>query len=345
VMMRRILVLPLLLVGFVIGLSTNVQAEQVNLKLHHFLPPQGDVPKKFFEPWAKKIAEESGGKINIQLFPSMQLGGKPSALYDQAKDGFVDISWTLTGYTPGRFAKAEVFELPFMATDSESSSKATWEYYEKHLKDEFKDVKVLAIHTHSPGLFHTKSPITSLEDLKGMKLRGPTRYVNLLLTSLGATAIGMPIPAAPQALAKGVIDGVVIPWEAVPPFKIQELTENHTGFEGDRGLYTAVFVLAMNKAKYESLPPDLKKVIDDNSGINIAGQIGAVQDGGAVIGLEVTKKTNGSITAIPTDKLEPWKKASSKVVFQWIADMNKKGLDGQTLYDTAVALLTKHAKK
>jgi len=344
VMMRRIFVLPLLVMGLAFALASNVQAEQVNLKLHHFLPPQGDIPKKFFEPWAQKIAKESGGRINIQLFPSMQLGGKPPALYDQAKDGFVDISWTLTGYTPGRFAKAEVFELPFMATDSESSSKAVWEFYEKYLQDDFKDVKVLAIHTHSPGLFHTKKPISSLEDLKGMKLRGPTRYINALLKSLGATPIGMPIPAAPQALAKGVIDGVVIPWEAVLPFKIQELTTNHTGFEGNRGLYTAVFVLAMNKAKYEGLPADLKKVIDDNSGMNIVGQMGAVQDGGAVTGLSVTQKTKNSITAIPTDKVDLWKKAANGVVDQWIADMNKSGTDGKALYEAAVSLVDKHAK-
>ena len=316
-----------------------------NLKLHHFLPPQGTVPKNFMVPWAKKIAKESGGKINIQLFPSMQLGGKPPALYDQAKDGFADIVWTLTGYTPGRFTKAEFFELPFMASTAEATSKAAWEYYEQNLRDEFKDVKVLAIHTHGPGLFHTKKPVNSLEDLKGMKLRGPTRYVNSMLKSLGATAIGMPIPAAPQALAKGVIDGVVIPWEVVPVFKIPELVGNHTGFEGDRGLYTAVFILAMNKAKYESLPSDLKKVIDDNSGIHIAGQIGKVMDAGDVWGLGVTKKTKNSIVSIPANKVGPWKAASQDVAKEWIADMKKKNLDGQKLYDSAVALVAKHAPK
>jgi len=333
------------MLGLAFFLSPQAKAEQVNLKLHHFLPPQGTVPKNFMVPWAKKIAKESGGKINIQLFPSMQLGGKPPALFDQAKDGMVDIVWTLTGYTPGRFTKAEVFELPFMVSNAENTSKAAWEYYEQNLQEEFKDVKVLAIHTHGPGLFHSKKPISQLSDLKGMKLRGPTRYVNSMLKSLGATAIGMPIPAAPQALAKGVIDGVVIPWEVVPVFKIPELVGNHTVFEGDRGLYTAVFILAMNKAKYEGLPADLKKVIDDNSGIHIAGQIGAVMDKGDIWGLGVTKKTKNNFVTVPANQLGPWKEASKVVAQEWIADMKKKNLDGQKLYDSAVALVAKHSAK
>ena len=126
------------------------------MRLHQFLPPQATIPAKALLPWAQKVEKESGGKIKIQSFPAMQLGGAPPQLFDQAKDGVVDIVWTVLGYTPGRFNKAEVFELPFMTTTGEAGSKAFQEYVDTYAADEFKDVKVLAVHTHGPGLFHTK---------------------------------------------------------------------------------------------------------------------------------------------------------------------------------------------
>ena len=109
--------------------SMSAFAQDVTLRLHQFLPPQGTVPAKALTPWAKKIETESNGRIKIQLFPSMQLGGTPPQLFDQARDGVVDIVWTLPGYTPGRFPKSEVFELPFMAgLSAEKTSRALWEY-------------------------------------------------------------------------------------------------------------------------------------------------------------------------------------------------------------------------
>jgi TRAP-type C4-dicarboxylate transport system substrate-binding protein len=174
--------------------SLGAFAQEVTLRLHQFLPPQGTVPSKALTPWAKKIEEESKGRIKIQLYPSMQLGGTPPQLYDQARDGVVDIVWTLPGYTPGRFPKSEVFELPFIAgLSAEKTSRALWDYVQKNAMDEYKDVHVLALHTHGPGLFHTKQPVTGLESLRGMKIRGGTRVVNSMLVQLGATPVGMPV--------------------------------------------------------------------------------------------------------------------------------------------------------
>jgi TRAP-type C4-dicarboxylate transport system substrate-binding protein len=202
------------------ALAMPAMAQDVTLKIHHFLPPQAPVPKNFITPWAKKIEKESGGRIKCEIYPAMQLGGKPPALFDQARDGVVDIVWTLPGYTPGRFPKAEVFEMPFLPASAEATSQAAWEYYEHHLKDELKDVHVIAVHTHGPGLLHVKGKgVHRLEDMKGLKLRGPTRMINTLIERLGATPVGMPVPAVPEALSKGVIDGTVIPWEVTAPLK------------------------------------------------------------------------------------------------------------------------------
>lgn len=198
--------------------ATSALAQEVTLKLHHFLPAQANVPKLILDVWADNVEKDSGGRIKVDRFPSMQLGGKPPELMDQVVDGVADVVWTVVGYTPGRFPSTEVFELPFMMTDARAVSRAYWEMFDSHWKDsEFKDVHILGTWVHGPGMIHTKNPVTKPEDLQGMKIRGGGRSVNTLLTKLGATPVGMPVPAVPEALSKGVIDGTTIPWEVTRP--------------------------------------------------------------------------------------------------------------------------------
>ena len=238
------------------------------------------------KPWMEKVEKDSGGRIKFEAYPAMQLGGTPVQLYDQARDGVVDVVWTLPGNTAGRFPRVEVFELPFIMTNAEATSKAYWEYIQTQAPDEFKETQVIALQVHGPGMFHSASKlIKSPADLKGMKVRGPTRQVTKLLAALGATPVGMPLPQIPDALSKGTIEGCVIPWEVVPSVKVHELTKFHTEFPATGpALYTTTFVMAMNKAKYESLPPDLKKVIDANSGLATSAWLGKTQQGNDPIG-------------------------------------------------------------
>lgn len=204
-----------------LAIGSTAMAQTTTLRFHQMLPPQATIPAKAIKPWADKVEKESGGRIKVQLFPTMQLGGRPPELFDQAKDGVVDLIWTVLGYTPGRFPKSEVFELPFSSGNAEAASKAFQEYVEANAMDEFKDVKLIAVHVHGPGMFHSKDPINKLEDLKGMKVRGGSRVINIMLEQLGATPIGMPVPAVGEALSKGVISATTIPWEVVPPLKVQ----------------------------------------------------------------------------------------------------------------------------
>jgi TRAP-type C4-dicarboxylate transport system substrate-binding protein len=320
------------------------QAQEVTLRIHQFLPPQAPVPKNFIAPWAEKVSQESNGRIKFELYPTMQLGGKPPALYDQARDGVVDIVWTLTGYTPGRFPGTEAFELPFMPAKAEATSQAAWKFYEKHLTDEFKDVHIIAVHTHGPGLLHVKgSGVTKLEDMQGLKLRGPTRQANALLEALGATPVGMPVPAIPEALSKGVIDGTVIPWEVTTPLKISEMVDTHTDFSGPRGLYTSFFVFAMNKAKYEALPADLQAVIDANTGIETSKWVGRVMDEGDAPGIAAAEKAGDKIITLDEAEVERWKAAAAPLVDQWIAEMNAKGYDAAAMVADVKALIAEYA--
>jgi TRAP-type C4-dicarboxylate transport system substrate-binding protein len=328
-----------------VSASAGAFAQEVTLRLHQFLPQQGTVPSKALMPWAKKIEEESKGRIKIQMYSSMQLGGTPPQLFDQARDGVVDIVWTLQGYTPGRFPKTEVFELPFIAgLSAEKTSRALWDYVQKNAMDEYKDVHVLAFHTHGPGLFHTKQPVVGLESLHGMKIRGGTRVVNNMLVKLGATPVGMPVPAVTDALSKGTIDGTTIPWEVAPALKVQELVKNHTTFAGDRALYVTTFVVAMNKASYNKLPPDLKKVIDDNSGAEFSALIARTQDVGDKVGRDLAIKAGNKISELELAEVQRWRRTASTVESDWVKDMQSKNIDGSKLVSEAKVLISKYEK-
>jgi TRAP-type C4-dicarboxylate transport system substrate-binding protein len=319
-------------------------AADVTLRFHQMLPPQATIPAKAIEPWAKKVEKESGGRIKVQLFPSMQLGGRPPELFDQAKDGVVDLVWTVLGYTPGRFPKTEAFELPFTTGLAEPASKAFQEYVQKNAMDEFKDVKLIGVHVHGPGLFHSLSPITKLEDLKGMKVRGGSRVINIMLEQLGATPVGMPVPAVGEALSKGVITATTIPWEVVPALKVQQIAKNSTGFSGAKGLYTQTFAVAMNKAAYDKLPADLKKVIDANSGMVAAAMFGRAMDEGDKAGLAIAQKAGNNIVTLSPEETARWQRTAAGTRAIWYKEVGEKGLDGPKLAAEAEALVDKYSK-
>jgi TRAP-type C4-dicarboxylate transport system substrate-binding protein len=323
----------------------TAQAADVTLRFHQFLPPQANVPHLAIEPWAKKVEKDSGGRIKVQLFPSMQLGGKPPELYDQAKDGVADVVWAVLGFTPGRFPKTEAFELPFTVGKAESGSRAFQEYVEKNAMDEFKDVKLITVHVHGPGLFHSKDPINRLEDLKGMKVRGGSRVINIMLEQLGATPVGMPVTSIGESLSKGVISATTIPFEVVPSLKVEQIVKNHTTFSGDKGLYTLTFAVAMNKRAYERLPADLKKVIDANSGIETAALFGRAMDTGDVTGRAAVVKAGNNIVALDAAETQRWARAAAGVRGIWYTQVAEKGIDGKKLAADAEALIAKHAKK
>ncbi|WP_068115988.1 TRAP transporter substrate-binding protein [Tropicimonas marinistellae] len=348
--MKQIAKTPLRVVG-AIGMaalslaatSSLAVAADVTLRLHQMLPPQASVPKNILEPWMAKIQEESGGRIEIQHFPSMQLGGKPPELVDQAIDGVADIVWTLPGYTPGRFPRTEVFELPFIMTDAEAVSRSFWQLAEETMLDEdFKDMKVLGLWVHGPGIIHSKEPIEKLEDLNGVKLRSPTRVTNQMFKSLGATPIGMPVPAVPEALSKGVIDATVIPWEVTGALKVNELVDYHTTF-GDDALYTATFILGMNRDRYDALPDDLKAVIDANSGLELSALAGKQMQADDTPPRDQAIANGATIVELPAEEVARWREASQATIDGWIAEMDEKGLDGSGLYQRAVELIEENS--
>lgn len=321
-----------------------VSAQDVVLKFHQFLPAQAPIPATILIPWMEKVEAESNGRIKFEHYPAMQLGGKPGELIDQVIDGVADVVWTLPGYTPGRFPKSEVMELPFLMTSAEAASRALWTLSEKHMQDaEFKDVKLIGLFVHGPGLIHSKTPIRLPSDLAGVKLRAPTRVTNMMVTNLGATAVGMPVPQVAESLSKGVIDAAIVPWEVTGAIKSSELVSNHTEFPG-APLYTAVFIVAMNKAVYEGLPDDLKAVIDANSGLDFSSNAGQLAEAADAKGRQIAVDRGNTIIELTPEEIDQWKAAAEPTIGAWVAESADKGFDGQALLDEARGLVAEFSK-
>jgi len=324
----------------VIGLGAGAGfGQEVTLKFQHFVSPASANPTYFMEPWARQIEEDSNGRIKVDLYPFMQLGGTAPEMYDQIADGIVDGGWVIPGYEPGRFPEAEAMELPFMVTKSaEEASVAAWRYSQQNLMDDFEDIHVIAIHMHGRGLVYKKGdPITTLGDFAGLKLRGPSRPATLLLEKLGATPIGMPVPQFPESLALGVVDGGVITYEQAPSLKLDELTDSHTDVAGGKSLYNLYFLWAMNKAVYESLPDDLRAVIDANSGEMASAWAGRAHDIGDAEGRDALLAAGHVAAELSADETARIEALGQEVIDTWITEMDAKGYDGAKLVADARA--------
>ena len=345
-MLRHVILSTALAGAVAIGSAPGLSAQEFTLRIHQFLPATGTVPADFIIPWAEKVTEESEGRLNVEVYSSMSLGGTPAALYDQVRDGVVDIIWTVAGYTPGRFPISETFELPFIMTDAESSSRAAWRFWEEHMQDETADVHMLAVHLHGPGIFHMNAPaVETLEDLQGRTVRGPTRLTTRLLEGLGATAVGMPVPQVPEALSRNVVEGAVIPWEVTRTLRVPELVDTHTEFGGDHGLYSTFFFFAMNRELYEELPEDLRAVIDANSGIETSGWAGRAQEAGDAPGRQEAVDRGNTIITIDGEELERWYEAGQRVRDAWVEEMGERGLDGAALIEAAERLVAEETAR
>jgi TRAP-type C4-dicarboxylate transport system substrate-binding protein len=342
--MKLLKTLALAVAATLLG-AVVAHAQEVTLTLHHFLGPKSPAHAKFLEPWAKEIEAQSGGRIKIELFPSMALGGKPPELYGQVRDGVADIVWTLPGYTPGVFPRSEVFELPGVHKGNALATDLAIQDVYPMIADDFKDVKVLLVFVHAGNAIHlVDKPVHSPADLKGLKLRTPSRTGAWVIESWGAEPVGMPLPSLPEALSKKAVDGALIPFEVVPAIKLQEMTKYSVeGADGTR-FGTSVFLFAMNKARYDSLPDDLKKIIDDNSGAALAAKAGELWNSFEAPGEKMQADADGEIIKLSADEMAEFDKLNQQVVDRWIEEATKNGIDGKALVDAAKAAVLKHSQ-
>jgi TRAP-type C4-dicarboxylate transport system substrate-binding protein len=318
-------------------------APQFALKLHHSFSSVSSAHDKFLAPWARQVEAQSGGRIRIDIFPSMQLGGAPAQLFDQARDGITDIVWAAPSTTPGRFPKIELFELPFVPSRRALvSSKAIEDYAHANLIDEFREVRPICFACADRGVVHTNRPIHTIEEIKGLRLHVQTRLAGEALHALGALAVPMPSAQLPLAITQHVVDGCVDPWNMVPALKLADLLKAHTDF-AESSLSTRTFVLAMSKAAYDRMPRDLKTIIDGNSGQLAAGMAGTMWDLQAAAVADMVSQRGDPVTTLMPEAVAHWRKATEPVIAAWLKEVKEQKIDGGKLLASAHALLAKYA--
>jgi TRAP-type C4-dicarboxylate transport system substrate-binding protein len=320
-------------------------SQEITLRMHTFIPPVANPGKTFLAPWAEKIEKDSGGRLKVQPFWAMQLGGKAPQLLDQARDGVVDIVWTLPGFSAGRMPEVEPFELPFVHRDALSTTLALQDYQDKHTGKVLAEYHPLLLHSHQGFMFQTKDPVRKMEDLKGMKIRAASRTGVWLLESMGSTGLGLPLPQIPPALSKGVIDGVFLPFEIAPAVKAPELVNHFTTLSGPQPrMGTNVFAFLMNKDSYDKLPPDLRKVIDDNSGRGIAKSAGQNWVDVETPGRKAVEAlAKNEFYVLPESEVAKIRAAAEPVFTRWYNEVSKSGLDGPAMVRDARELIAKYA--
>ena len=252
--------------------ATGVASAQTVLTVSSWLPPSHTLTESQKE-WCTMLEQKTAGKVKCNFLPRA-VSAAPGT-FDAVRNGLADLSYTVQGYTPGRFVTTQMAEFPFLGDSAEATSVAFQRVYAKTpaMAEEHKGVKVLAVFTHGPGIvFNTKRPITKVDDLSGLKFRVGGGMVNEISKALGMNVTLKPAPESYELLSTGVMDGTLFPAESVESFKIDKVIKYATTFPG--GLYNTAFVFMMNQAKYDSLPPDVKKVVDEMSGEFAARMIG-----------------------------------------------------------------------
>lgn len=336
----------LVLSSMLIATSLFAKDKVETLTVHHFLSSKSPAHVKFLVPWAKKVEKASNGRLKIEIFPQMTMGGKPPELYKQARDGMADIVWAVAGYTPGVFIRTEVFELPTVHTgDAVATAIAINENFDL-IKDDFKKIKPLLVYVHAGQVIHTTNKkVEKMSDLKGLKLRTPSRTGGWLIEEFGAEPVGMPLPATPQALSKNAVDGLMTPFEVFPPFKFQQLTKYSIVGKGDSRFGTSVFLMLMNQNRFKSLPKDLQKILEDSVDLEMAKETGQLWMDIEKPGQKMQRESKDSeIITLSDEAMKDFNEAGEKVVQRWIKEVSKKGIDGQKLVDSARKSIIKHSK-
>lgn len=330
--------------------SANAFAAEFEFKLHHFLSTKAPAHSKMLKPWAERIEKASNGRVKIEIYPSMSLGGKPPQLPRQVRDGVVDIAWIVNAYAAGQFPRTEVFELPGVHQgDTAAVNKAMHVMYQTELKKDFKGLVALFQHVHAGnGLHMAKDLVRSPADLEGKKIRIPSRTGAWVLKALGANPVKTSVGEIPVALSKRVVDGALIPWEIIPPLKIHQQTKYQIEGPAVKGhgkrLGATSFSVIMNGDRWNNLPKDIQAIFNQQSGPEWHAEVGEIWDAADTFGINLAVKSGNKHVQLTDAEWARFEKVLAPVSRKWIDEMEAKGINGQELYDQAVKLVQQNMK-
>ena len=299
----------------------------VELKLASFVPPTHTIWANVLTPWAKQVEEKSGGKLTVRLFPSMQLGGKPPELYRQMVQGIADIVFTLPGYTSGDFPMMSLTELPGTATSADDGTRKLWAHMD-YFKEEYKDAKILMLwNSDNAGYMTRAKPIRKIADVKGLRLRSPSAAQAAQIEHLGGIGVSMPVTQIYNSIERGTVDGTQIPLSAMLDFKLLEVVKYLTV---NAPLGRSPFLVSMQRKRYESLPADLRKIIDDTTGLQLSLKGSEEYDKKNKLALAAAKKER-DVYELSDKEHQEWLAYFAPLVKREAARVDKAGLPGSKL--------------
>ena len=309
-------------------------AQTVDLTYSIFFPPSHGQCQAAMS-WAREIEKRTDGQVKIQVFPTGTLT-KPQQCYDGVVNGISDIGMSVFAYTRGRFPVMEALDLPLGYPSGKVATRVANAFYEKFQPQELKDVKVLYLHGHGPGLLHTtQKPVRTIEDLQGLKIRS-TGFSARIVESLGGVAVAMPQNAAYEALQKGVVEGTFAPIETLKGWKQAEVVE-YTTDAHNIGYTTAMYVV-MNRGKWERLPADVQAVFEavSKEWIDVHGETWDKDD---AAGREYTLSLGNQILELGESEMARWEKAVQPILDSYAATAGEKGLEGDAYVNTLKSLI------
>lgn len=317
----------------------TLTAQEVTLRLSHWIPPTISPATKGVDPWAASVMEASEGRIEIQIFPAQQLGRAPDH-YDMAKDGIVDLSWVNPGYTAGRFPIYAATELPFMVEDSIEGAKAIHEWYMEYgAEQEMGDVKVCFIHPHAPGALHTQETVTGPDGVSGKNVRPAHATMARFVSLLGGGPVQVPAPEVREALSKGTAEAVTFPWGSMFDFNLTEEVPVHL----DMPFYISAQVMVMNQASYDGLSDENKAVIDDHCTPEWSGRVAAGWHEDDMAAKDKLLADDSQTFNTPSeDEVAAWREAAAPLTEEWKEAVSAKGGDADAILDAYKAKLEEY---
>lgn len=297
---------------------------ETTLKLSHYLPAVHGIHTDFILPWTEAVSACADGEVTFEIFPAGTQLGNVARQQEQVMAGVVDIAHGLHGIPRGRFPRTSVIDMPFLTDDAGAATHALWSMLPDELADEYKGMKVLALHAHNGGLIHTsKKQVSTMEDLDGLRIRTPSPAVSEMLTFLGATPQGLPPGEVYENLQRGVIDGTVFPWDPVKSFGLNEVLQYHL----DAGTYTVSFFFVMNENSYNRLSDKAKACVDQHSGDALVGKFGDWWDKWDAPGRQEAIDAGHVVTKLTNEERARWRETLAPMIESYLDTLEKDGVD------------------
>ncbi|MBF9030936.1 C4-dicarboxylate ABC transporter [Rhodobacterales bacterium HKCCE3408] len=310
-------------------------AQEVTLRLSHWVPPTHPIQTLGIEPWVQSLSEASDGRIAVTIFPAQQLGAAPDH-YDMARDGIADITYTNPGYQAGRFPIYSLIEIPFLANNATAGAQALHEWYAPIAETEMSDVKFCLANPHDPGTFHSRDPIHVPADIDGLNVRPAHATMARFVSLLGGGPVQVPAPEAREAIANGTADAITFPWNSIYIFGIDSETPYHL----DMPFYISAQLLLINLDTYNSMPEDLRQILDEHCTPEWSRRFSEGWAENEASGRQIMIDSGEHTLYAPTEEeVQMWRDAAAPLLDQW---MEEVGPDAQAIYDSYIEALQRH---